>query len=65
MAGLEMKYFVLNPGKDNDYGRASRAAIRRYAAEMIGTNDELAAELQHWMVHLECRIDIAKHKEAE
>lgn len=47
--GLCMKYFVLNPTKDNLYGRASRAAIREYAKYIQMQNFKLATDLNTWV----------------
>ena len=49
MEGLKMKYFVLNPTKDDDYGVASRNAIRTYAKSIKKTNAQLASELENWV----------------
>jgi hypothetical protein len=51
--GLFMKYFVLNPYKDDAYGRASRAAIREYAAYIEHENKVLSDELDHWVNQIE------------
>ena len=53
MAGLMMKYFVLNPNKEDDYGIASREAIRTYASEIKHENSELADNLLTWLHKLE------------
>ena len=47
--GLQMKYFVLNPHKDNAYGRASRRALFAYAQEIAPENAEMASDLFHWL----------------
>jgi len=49
MPGLEMKYFVLNPTKDNEYGTASRKAIRVYAEHIGRFNKKLADDLADWL----------------
>lgn len=49
MSGLEMKYFVLNPNKNDAYGKASRRAIYHYAAEIYKENKQLAEDLCEWM----------------
>ncbi len=49
MTGLEMKYFVLNPNKDDPYAVASRAAIATYADSIQGHNQQLALDLKNWM----------------
>lgn len=48
MNGLKMKYFVLNPTKDDNYGHASREALRAYAKAIDGENHELAEDLWKW-----------------
>jgi len=49
MPGLEMKYFVLRPAKDNWHGRASRAAMLAYALEVESEKPELAKEIREWV----------------
>jgi len=51
--GLFMKYFVLNPWKNDAYGRASREAIREYAAFIEYENKELSDELDEWISQIE------------
>ena len=46
--GLLMKYFVLNPTKRGPYGRASRAALLRYAQVIGRQNPQLEKELKDW-----------------
>ena len=46
--GLEMKYFVLKPRGNDEYARASRAAMRRYAKVIAASNPKLANELTLW-----------------
>ena len=48
MDGLKMKYFVLNPTKDDHYGQASRQALRAYALSIAGVNPSLADDLRKW-----------------
>jgi|GEM_PF-1280886 hypothetical protein len=48
MDGLKMKYFVLNPTKDDSYGHASRQAMRTYAKEIWAENPELSNDLFRW-----------------
>jgi hypothetical protein len=60
MEGLKLKYFVLNPTKDDVYGKASRAALMAYATAIEGTNRELAYDLRLWEVA--CRHDITEAK---
>ena len=53
MAGLSMKYFVLNPSKEGPYGYAATFAIFRYADAIQGENPQLASDLRGWMDDLE------------
>lgn len=46
--GLYMKYFVLNPTKNDVYGDASRYALEAYAYAIQGHNSQLAEELREW-----------------
>lgn len=48
MEGLLMKYFVLKPHGTDQYARASRAAMRRYAKVIAGENPTLAKEITEW-----------------
>lgn len=48
MAGLQMKYFVLKPKGDDQYAKASRAAMRTYARHMMTENPDLCDELRAW-----------------
>lgn len=47
--GLLMKYFVLNPNKQDAYGKASRDAMRAYALSISSENEELALDLIKWV----------------
>ena len=58
--GLKMKYFVLNPNKQSEYGEASRRAIYQYADHIEETNPDLAHELRIWMGQI-----IAEHTHGE
>lgn len=53
MKGLQMKYFVLNPLKNDEFGKASREAIKTYAVFIAENNTEFAGELLLWMEELE------------
>jgi len=57
MDGLKMKYFVLNPTKDDAYGHASRQAMRTYAKEIHSENPELAKGLTQWASDSETEKD--------
>lgn len=52
MKGLMMKYFVLNPLKDDSYGEASRIALGHYAQSIMQTNKELSDDLVRWLLEL-------------
>lgn len=56
MQGLEMKYFVLNPTKDNSFGWASRRAIDTYAMAIRETNEKLSNDLMSWIKNIEADI---------
>lgn len=49
MAGLELKYFVLNPNKKDMYGWASREAVLVYANCIETENKRLAKDLRLWV----------------
>jgi len=55
--GLMMKYFVLQPHKNNAYGNASRSAIKQYADEIAFDNPELAKDLHSWVNDIESSIN--------
>lgn len=48
MTGLQMKYFVLKPAGNDEYAKASRAAMRQYARMIEWVNPELANDLRKW-----------------
>ena len=48
MDGLTMKYFVLKPRGSDAYARASRDAMRAYAAAVQGENPALCDGLMLW-----------------
>lgn len=48
MAGLVMKYFVLNPAGNHAYAEASREAMQAYADVIQHTNPALAEDLREW-----------------
>ena len=56
MAGLEMKYFVLNPNTNDRYGRASRNAIRTYAIDIETEDPQLANDLVNWLALIEEKL---------
>jgi len=47
--GLLTKYFVLNPLKQDIYGKASRKAILVYADVIAKENKKLAEDLRDWV----------------
>lgn len=51
--GLLMKYFVLNPTKNDAYGKASRKAMKAYAVSIFDENEGLAKDLVQWIESLE------------
>jgi len=53
MNGLMMKYFVLNPTKNDAYGKASRSAIFAYSVVIADKNPELAKDLRDWIARIE------------
>ncbi len=48
MNGLELRYFILKPSGKGQSGKASRAALRRYADLIQDENPILAQELHEW-----------------
>lgn len=48
MIGLIMKYFVLKPSGNDVYAKASRAAMRTYATQVMEDNPELCKQLREW-----------------
>jgi len=53
MAGLEMKFFVLEPKGRGEYARASREALKKYAEVIKDKNCELCADILLWVKELE------------
>lgn len=49
MEGLQMKYFVLNPVKQDEYGAASCKAMLAYAEAIEQTNESLAIDIRVWV----------------
>ena len=56
--GLIMKYFVLNPNKDDDYGRASRGAMLSYASAIYLENPTLAHDLVEWVKEVRLKLSL-------
>ena len=50
--GLQMKYFVLNPTKQDSYGEASREALLAYANAIKDTNPALSLDLDLWLYNI-------------
>ncbi len=48
-SGLMLKYFVLNPNKQDAYGRASRIALRAYADEIETVNEQFRDDIYNWL----------------
>ena len=54
MAGVQLKYFVLNPASSNrEHANASREAMLRYSISIRPTNPELADDLAAWIINLD------------
>lgn len=45
--------FILSPEKTDDYGAASREAIRAYAEKIYFRNPQLGKDLREWMNRIE------------
>jgi hypothetical protein len=61
--GLTMKYFVLNPNKNDAYGLASRNAISTYRDFIQKENPKLAEDLTAWIALINTRLEnLAKAK---
>jgi len=56
MDGLQLKYFVLNPTKDDEYGEASKLAILSYADSIKIINPDLARDLSSWVNKLNASV---------
>lgn len=51
--GLQLKYFVLNPNKHDDYGIASRLAMMAYADSIQKHNPTLSTGILMWVESIE------------
>jgi len=60
MSGLEMKYFVLNPSKNDAYGQASRDAMVKYADSIVDENPQLSLDLHDWVIRLDMNESFKK-----
>lgn len=56
MTGLEMKYFVLKPGGNSVWAKASRTAMRVFAAEIEQDNPKLAGSIKQWCYEEERKL---------
>ena len=54
--GLAMKYFVLGPTKNDQYGKASRRAMAVYADTIRSENHALAADIDLWLEQVRAEI---------
>ena len=50
MTGLKMKYFVLKPSFEDEYGKASIDAMLCYADKIAPVDAALAADLREWVL---------------
>jgi len=57
MNGLFMKYFVLEPNKNDAYGEASRNAMSEYAASIAKENSGLSDDLLKWVHEINTVLD--------
>ena len=53
---LTMKYFVVKPEGRDIYAKASREAIRAYAAMIRNENERFAEELDEWVIR--CQLSL-------
>lgn len=53
---IRQKYFVLKPGGDDVYARASRTAMRVFAAEIEQYNMKLAGDIKQWCYEEERKL---------
>lgn len=59
--GLFIKYFILNPTKDDLNGEASREAMLRYAEIIEIEQPNLSNDLRRW--HTQCVKDIIRRRQ--
>ena len=64
MAGLQLKYFVLKPEGNSPWAKASRTAMRVFAAEIENDNFQLAADLKQWAYEEERKLHREQTNEA-
>jgi len=60
MNGLEMKYFVLSPLKDDVYGMASRLAMETYAKRIVRENEQLHDDIIAWLNRIRFELKVAE-----
>lgn len=53
--GLQLKYFVLKPGGNDSYARASREALVSYANAIQAEDPKLAHAVMEWAITEESR----------
>ena len=58
--GLQLKYFVLSPTKQDAYGIASRKAMAAYAKAIHKENPELTEDLFAWLKTLDPVGDLSE-----
>ncbi len=60
---IHLKYFVLKPGGNSAYAKASRVAMRVFASEIENDNKQLSGELKQWVYQEERKlVTEAKHE---
>ena len=57
MNGLFMKYFVLEPNKNDAYGEASRNAMTEYATSIAKENPGLSDDILKWVHEINTVLD--------
>lgn len=53
---LHLKYFVLKPGGNSAYAKASRTAMRVFATEIEQDNLQLATQVKQWAYEEERKL---------
>lgn len=53
---IHLKYFVLKPRGTGDYAKASRTAMRVFAAEIEQSDPALANDIKAWVYEEERKI---------
>lgn len=57
MSGIKVKYFVLKPAGKGNWAKASRTAMRVFAAEIESTEPALASSLKQWAYEEERKLN--------